>query len=140
MPLFMLEKEIFSPLAAVFRLLPLDGEVLPLRRRPRGQEHAHRGHPRQVLVGGLVQRVLLEVQLLEAAGGEEGVEVHVRHVVVAGEEGGEGGQLGQHRRQRHEGVGRDVDGLQLGAGRHLARQHRHPVVGEVQLWNKENCK
>ena len=48
------------------------------------------------LVGGLVQRVLLEVELLEAAGDEEGVEVHVRHVVVAGEDGGEGGQLRQH--------------------------------------------
>ena len=54
MPLFLLEKKIFfkkifSPLAAVFRVLPLDGEILPLRRRPRGQQHAHRGHPRQVL-------------------------------------------------------------------------------------------
>ena len=44
------------------------------------------------------------------------------------------GHLRQHRGQRHEGVGADVDPLQLGAAGHLAWQHRDPVVGEVKLW------
>ena len=43
------------------------------------------------------------------------------------------GHLRQHRGQRHEGVGADVDPLQLGAVGHLAWQHRDPVVGEVKL-------
>ena len=45
----------------------------------------------------------------------------------------EGGQVEEDGGQDHEGVRADVNGLQLGARRHLLGQHRDTVVGHVQL-------
>jgi len=84
-------------------------------------------------VGVRVERVLLQVDLLQAVAPQQGLHLHIGNEILAGIEVDEGGQVEEDGRQADHGVGADVESLELGALGHLLGQDRHPVVGQVQL-------
>ena len=142
---------VYKPLLSVACYVSLDWQIFPVLLLPRGQQNPHRGHLGQLLVGGLTQRVPLQVQSLKT-GARHCLKLHVWEEknwmknnwskienqtckkVFTGVEWFELRHLSQTWRQLDEGVGGDVNLLQLRAVGHLSGQRRDPVVGKIQLW------
>ena len=95
-------------------LAGLYGEIFPVLLLPGGQQDSHRGQTAHLLVAALGQRVLLQVEALQAAR-YHGLYLHLRNKVLASVDRFELWQVGQAGRQLDERVGRDVNFLQLGA-------------------------
>jgi len=89
-------------------------------------------------VGGGAEGVLLEVDLLNAPAAQQSFNINICNKVLVCVDVSEGGQVEEDGGQDHEGVRADVNGLQLGARRHLLGQHRDTVVRHVQLC--EECE
>merc|ERR1712106_943889 len=80
-----------------------------------------------------LQRILLEVDMLETGAGHHRFHVQLCHEILPGHQLPERGYLRQNGRQLDERVCRNVESLQLDAINHLVWQSGDSVMRKIQL-------